>query len=115
MFEEPALAPAQAAPIRPVAAVLAPEGEPIEFIYKGRRFHIHAITSRWRESGGWWNRIDDGGTHRNGEFSIFDQLDDGARAIWRVEAAPEGAMATFEIELDELTKKWMIRPTSRAQ
>ena len=65
------------------ARVLAPEGEPIEFIYNGRRFHIHAI------------------------------FDDGARAIWRVEAAPEGALTTFEIELDEVTKTWLIRPTSR--
>jgi hypothetical protein len=44
----------------PEARVIAPEGEPLEFIYKGRRFHVHAIVSRWRESGGWWNRIDDG-------------------------------------------------------
>ena len=28
-------------------------------------------------------------------------------------AAPEGALATFEIELDEITGKWQIRPTSR--
>ena len=40
-------------------------------------------------------------------------FDDGARAIWRVEAAPVGALATFEIELDEITSRWQIRPTSR--
>ncbi len=91
------------------ARVLAPEGEPVEFLYKGRRFHIHAIVSRWRESGGWWNRIDDGNRHLT-EANIFD---DGARAIWRVEAAPEGAMTTFEIERDEITGTWLIRPTSR--
>jgi hypothetical protein len=96
----------------PSARVLAPEGEPIEFIYKGKRFHIHAIVSRWRESGGWWNRIGDGKNHLQDELAIFD---DGARAIWRVEAAPEGALSTFEIELDELTNKWLIRPTSRPQ
>ncbi|CAB4543570.1 unannotated protein [freshwater metagenome] len=114
MFESSAPAPEPTAdPVLRVPVlpnVLAPEGEPIEFIYKGRRFHIHAIVSRWRESGGWWNRIGDGKNHTQDEFSIFD---DGARAIWRVEAAPEGAMATFEIELDELTKSWLIRPTSR--
>ena len=27
--------------------------------------------------------------------------------------ASEGALATFEIELDEITGKWQIRPTSR--
>ena len=40
-------------------------------------------------------------------------FNDGARAIWRVEAAPVGALATFEIELDEITGHWQIRPTSR--
>ena len=93
------------------ARVIAPEGEPLEFIYKGRRFHVHAIVSRWRESGGWWNRIDDGRLQKAPlEDLIFD---DGGKAIWRVEAAPEGALATFEIELDELTGRWQIRPTSR--
>ena len=122
MFEQPASAPVpdqQAAPalipsarVIPSAQVLAPEGEPLEFIYKGKRFHIHAIVSRWRESGGWWNRIGDGKNHLQDELAIFD---DGARAIWRVEAAPEGALSTFEIELDELINKWLIRPTSRPQ
>jgi len=30
---------------------------PIEFTFKGRRFRIHAVLSRWCEAGGWWNRI----------------------------------------------------------
>jgi Family of unknown function (DUF6504) len=111
MFESTQL-PAAPAPSGPrVPPVLAPEGEPVEFIYQGRRFHIHAIASRWRESGGWWNRIDDGRVHPKPlEETIFD---DGARAIWRVEAAPVGALATFELELDEITGSWQIRPTSR--
>lgn len=102
------------------ARVLAPEGEPIEFVYNGRHFHIHTVTTRWRESGGWWNRIDDGDAprHRGRAGNSADALaqtifNDGARAIWRVEAAPVGALATFEIELDEITGTWQIRPTSR--
>jgi hypothetical protein len=100
--------------------VLAPEGEPVEFIYQGHHFHIHAITSRWSESGGWWNRISDGNTHAdtnahtNAHTKIGLKIDDQARAVWRVEAAPVGALATFEIELDEVTGDWRIRPTSRA-
>ena len=108
---EPTADPVLRVPVLP--NVLAPEGEPIEFLYKGKRFHIHAVLSRWRESGGWWNRIDDGMRlhhQKHLEQSIFD---DGARAIWRVEAAPVGALATFEIELDEITGQWQIRPTSR--
>jgi len=122
MFEQPAPNPPThlaegSIPAAPaISAVLAPQGEPIEFIYKGHRFHIHNILSRWQESGGWWNRISDGNLHDSVhksahlEQSIFN---DGGRAIWRVEAAPVGALATFEIELDELTGKWIIRPTSR--
>ncbi len=121
MFEQPASDPVvasgsvpEAKPVLPpvLPQVLAPEGEPIEFIYKGHRFHVHNILSRWQESGGWWNRISDGNLHdsKHLEQSIFN---DGGRAIWRVEAAPVGALATFEIELDELTGRWIIRPTSR--
>ena len=96
------------------ARVLAPEGEPLEFMYKGRRFHVNAIVSRWRESGGWWNRIDDGRLANSAKEPLEDLIfDDGGKAIWRVEAAPEGALTTFEIELDEITGKWQIRPTSR--
>lgn len=96
--------------------VLATNGEPIEFIHNGVRFRIHAVISRWRESGGWWNRINEieEKSLNKSDTSILDALDDGACAIWRVEAAPIGALATFEIELDEKSKSWQIRPTSRS-
>jgi hypothetical protein len=29
--------------------------------------------------------------------------------LWRVEAAPIGALTTFELERDELTGQWIIR------
>jgi Family of unknown function (DUF6504) len=92
--------------------VLSADGEPIEFIHNGVRFHIHAVISRWRESGGWWNRIAE--SKLDSDSSILDSIDDCACAIWRVEAAPIGALATFEIELDEKTNSWQIRPTSRS-
>ena len=96
--------------------VLSTDGEPIEFIHNGVRFHIHAVISRWRESGGWWNRINESGSTKSldSDTSILDSIDDGACAVWRVEAAPIGALATFEIELDEKTNSWQIRPTSRS-
>lgn len=72
---------------------------PIEFTYRGKRFRIHNVLNRWCEAGGWWNRISDG---------IY-RPDDNARAIWRVEAAPIGAVTTFELERDEATGKWLIR------
>ena len=73
---------------------------PIEFTFKGRRFRIHAVLSRWCEAGGWWNRISDG------KF----RPDDQARALWTVEAAPIGALTTFQLERDEATGQWIIRP-----
>jgi hypothetical protein len=72
---------------------------PIEFTFKGKRFRIHAVLSRWCEAGGWWNRVSDGRY----------RPDDGARALWTVEAAPIGALTTFEIERDEATGQWLIR------
>ena len=102
-------------PEMPRSEIALFDGEPIEFTYRGRRYRIHAVLSRWREAGGWWNRASDGNY----------RPDDGARALWRVEAAPLGAMTTFEIErIDnaDLTDEqraqgflWRIRPTSRSQ
>lgn len=71
---------------------------PVEFTFRGRRFRIHSVLSRWCEAGGWWNRISDGRY----------RPDDGARALWRVEAAPVGALTTFEIERDEVTGMWRV-------
>ena len=107
MFEKPE----NQRPGSPKPEIFLAGGEPVEFTHNGQRFRIHTILSSWHESGGWWNRISDG-KNRVTESTIFD---DGARAIWRVEAAPEGALTTFEIELDEVTKTWLIRPTSRPQ
>lgn len=72
---------------------------PIEFTFAGKRFRIHSILSRWCEAGGWWNRISDG------EY----RPDDQARALWTVAAAPIGALATFQLERDEITGQWIVR------
>jgi hypothetical protein len=80
---------------------------PMEFTYRGKRFRIHSVLNRWCEAGGWWNRISDG-VYRANDLSN-DLPNDNARAIWRVEAAPIGAVTTFELERDEATGKWLIR------
>jgi Family of unknown function (DUF6504) len=89
-----------------MASEIIPAGEvlidgpttPVEFTFKGRRFRIHAVLSRWCESGGWWNRVSDGKY----------RPDDQARALWRVEAAPIGALTTFQLERDEATGQWIV-------
>jgi hypothetical protein len=89
-----------------VASEIIPAGEvlidgpttPIEFTFRGKRFRIHAVLSRWCEAGGWWNRVSDGKY----------RPDDQARALWRVEAAPIGALTTFQLERDEATGQWIV-------
>ena len=93
----PAIRRAQVSQVGP-HEVVADGSTPVEFTFRGRRFRIHSVLSRWCEAGGWWNRISDG---------IY-RPDDGARALWRVEAAPIGALTTFEIERDEITGTWRI-------
>ncbi|MGI9198914.1 MAG: DUF6504 family protein [Candidatus Nanopelagicaceae bacterium] len=93
----------------PINPVETDGSAPIEFTYKGRRFRIHNILNRWCEAGGWWNRISDG-IYRDSTNNLNNNyLNDNSRAIWRVEAAPIGAVTTFELEKDELTGKWLIR------
>jgi hypothetical protein len=55
--------------------------------------------------------MSDGRNHLT-EENLFD---DGGKGMWRVEAAPVGTLATFDIEFDEITHTWQIRPTSRPQ
>lgn len=89
------------------------DNAPIEFTYQGRRFRIHSVLARWRTAGEWWNRL---GTHaridseqaRDAEDREW-QPDDQTRSLWKVEAAPLGALRTFELERDEATGQWRVR------
>lgn len=79
-------------------AVLTMEGRPVEFTWRGRRYRIHSILSRWKEAGGWWHRppLEQG------------QPDDGGAEVWRVEAAPVGALGMFHLTIDERTGTWRV-------
>ncbi len=88
---------AQVSQVEP-GEVLVDGSTPVEFTFRGRRFHVHSVLSRWCETGDWWNRISDG---------IY-RPDDGVQALWRVEAAPVEASTVFEIERDDLTGTWRI-------
>lgn len=84
------------------AEVICRDSSPVEFIFRGRRFRIHSVISRWHESGGWWKRISQG----DGQ-PIFD---DQPKAIYTVEALPLGVLATFQLERDDRTGQWSIKP-----
>ena len=96
MFEYP---DPDLAPLSGADGVVAHEGIPVEFFYKGRAFHIHALLSKWKETAEWWKHI--------GESDRLPAL--GEKLYWKVEAAPIGTLQTFELERDDLTGAWIIK------
>ena len=78
-------------------------GEPVEFIYQGVRFHINQVLTTWLQSSNWWQQIDS------------DQINEQVSKYWQVEAAPIGALTTFEIEFNQGDNSWQIRPSSRGK
>lgn len=62
------------------ADVEAPDGTIEVFWWRGRRYRVLGILSRWREAGGWWEAAaDTAQPWARGE----------SREIWRVDARPE--------------------------
>ena len=78
-------------------------GEPVEFIYQGVRFHINQVLTTLLQSSNWWQQIDS------------DQINEQVSKYWQVEAAPIGALTTFEIEFNQADNSWQIRPSSRGK
>jgi len=73
------------------------------------RFHINEKLSTWLETNDWWKKLDQ-----------LDQLDQGevcesVSKYWLVEAAPIGALSTFEITFNEESNTWRITPSSRVK
>ena len=85
--------------------VVAHEGIPIEFFYKGRAFHIHSLLTKWKETSQWWKQV--------GSSDGLPKVEE--KTFWRVEAAPVGTVNTFEIEFNQATNTWQVRPTSRGK
>ena len=78
-------------------------GQPVEFIYQGVRFHISAVLNSWLQSSPWWQEINS------------DQITEEVSKYWQVEAAPIGALTTFEIQFNQGDNSWQIRPSSRSK
>ena len=96
-------------PAQTVISLFSQSGEPAEFIYNGVRFHINEKLSTWLETNDWWKKLDQ-----------LDQLDQGevcesVSKYWLVEAAPIGALSTFEITFNEESNTWRITPSSRVK
>lgn len=96
-------------PVQSGISLFSQSGEPAEFIYNGVRFHINEKLSTWLETNDWWKKLDQ-----------LDQLDQGevcesVSKYWLVEAAPIGALSTFEITFNEESNTWRITPSSRVK
>ena len=96
-------------PAQSVICLFSQSGEPVEFIYNGVRFHINERLTTWLETNDWWKKLDQ-----------LDQLDQGevcesVSKYWLVEAAPIGALSTFEITFNEESNTWRITPSSRVK
>ena len=73
------------------------------------RFYINEKLSTWLETNDWWKKLDQ-----------LDQLNQGevcesVSKYWLVEAAPIGALSTFEITFNEESNTWRITPSSRVK
>jgi len=67
------------------------------------RFHISEVLTSWLQSSPWWQEINS------------DQIKEEVSKYWQVEAAPIGALTTFEIEFNQVDNSWQIRPSSRSK
>ena len=110
MFERKlATSSASNTPAQSGISLFSQSGEPAEFIYNGVRFHINEKLSTWLETNDWWKKLDQ-----------LDQLNQGevcesVSKYWLVEAAPIGALSTFEITFNEESNTWRITPSSRVK
>ena len=93
----------QKAPAQSQISLVSENGEPVEFIYNGVRFHINQKLTTWLQSNRWWQRLDQG------------EIAETVSKHWQVEAAPVGALTTFEIEFNQADNSWQIRPSSRGK
>lgn len=90
-------------PAQSQISLVSENGEPVEFIYNGVRFHINQKLTTWLQSSRWWKKLDQG------------EIAETVSKHWQVEAAPVGALTTFEIEFSQESNSWRIRPSSRVK
>jgi hypothetical protein len=90
-------------PAQSVICLFSQSGEPVEFIYNGVRFHINERLTTWLETNDWWKKLDQG------------EICESVSRHWQVEAAPVGALTTFEIIFNQESNSWCVSPSSRVK
>ena len=104
MFERKlASTPTSNTPAQSGISLFSQSGEPAEFMYNGVHFLINERLSTWLETNDWWKKLDQG------------EVCESVSKYWLVEAAPIGALSTFEITFNEESNSWRITPSSRVK
>ena len=80
---------------------------PLWFDWAGRRYHVRAILSHWRERRAWWRDVLDAdpAAHPSDEPCSAIAVAARERLVWRVEAGPARLTRTgvFDLACDEGT------------
>ena len=90
-------------PAQTVISLVSENGEPVEFIYNGVRFHINEKLTTWLQTNDWWKKLDQG------------EVKESVSKYWQGKAAPIGVITTFEIEFNQESNSWRITPSSRVK
>ncbi len=78
--------------------VEAPKGSVEAFWWRGKRYQVRRVLTRWRESGGWWEK--------GAEEKPW--LAGDAREVVRLEAGNGRAAGTYEIARDLRAGTWTM-------
>ncbi len=69
-------------PAQTVISLVSENGEPVEFIYNGVRFHINEKLTTWLQTNDWWKKLDQG------------EVKESVSKYWQVEAAWIGSFVS---------------------
>lgn len=95
-----------------VETCAAPAGaEPAAFTWRGRRYLVSAVLSRWTETGTWWRSA----SVRTQAGEASGRVDDRPQVWWRVEAGSgrraelSGGPGVYDLCFEETPARWSLR------
>jgi len=76
--------------------------DPAQFVWRGRRYVVQAVLTRWVELHPWWRQ-------RTSE-GLPARVDPAGRRLWRVEAQEgrTGSRGTYDLAYDEGGRSWTL-------
>lgn len=81
-----------------------PDGQPAQFLWRGRVYVVRAVIAHWFESATWW-----GGSRRALEGAIPPH----EHEVWRVEAQAgrSGSSGVYDLRRDLSADAWVLART----